>query len=249
MQRAASDDLLWLCFDLGRGTEFDEHVHDVHQLSWTPTGVLRARIGHSRWSLPRTTALWIPAGTRHAVAATRQCSMVSAYIRPPRCPIEWPAPLALEVSAFVGELMTHLTDPRITGDRRARVEQVLFDNLRPAESAPGRIEVPRDPAARRVAEALLDDPADRRTLADWSRVVPASRATLARRFAQETGLTFAAWRTAVRVDAAMDHLADRRTVAAIARRVGYRDTSSFISAFKRATGQTPATLRHGSGPG
>jgi AraC-like DNA-binding protein len=68
--------------------------------------------------------------------------------------------------------------------------------------------------------------------------------TLSRLFLSETGLSFARWRGQVRILAAVQLLADGVTARAVARAVGYRKTSAFISAFRRATGQTPGTYIH-----
>jgi AraC-like DNA-binding protein len=65
--------------------------------------------------------------------------------------------------------------------------------------------------------------------------------TLSRLFAAETGLSFAQWRTRIRIRAAIEHLAEGASVNATARAVGYRKPDAFIAAFRRATGQTPGT--------
>jgi AraC-like DNA-binding protein len=97
---------------------------------------------------------------------------------------------------------------------------------------------------RAIAEQLLADPADPRELTDWADHVHASVRTLTRLFPAETGLSFAAWRTQVRIRAAIQLLADGTAVNATARAVGYTRPSAFISAFRRITGQTPGTYIH-----
>jgi len=66
---------------------------------------------------------------------------------------------------------------------------------------------PTDGRASKVAAALIDNPADPRNLDQWGRRVGASGRTLARAFANETGISFARWRTSVRLRAALPHLA------------------------------------------
>ncbi|KQY37527.1 MULTISPECIES: helix-turn-helix transcriptional regulator [Nocardia] len=90
-----------------------------------------------------------------------------------------------------------------------------------------------------VAEALLDNPADDRTLADWGPHAAASSRTLARAFRAETGMTFAQWRTQIRLAASLTPLADGVPVTRIAARVGYRSASAYVAAFRRAVGTSP----------
>jgi len=100
--------------------------------------------------------------------------------------------------------------------------------------------MPRDDRARRVADGVLTDVADDRTLAAWGATVGASARTLARIFVAETGVGFARWRTAARVAAALPRLAEGRAVAVVAHEVGYANPSAFVAAFRREVGVTPA---------
>ena len=102
-----------------------------------------------------------------------------------------------------GQPVARRTDPpprdRTRSDRAAAPRRGCA--LRPARarsasprSTSGR---PSDERARDVAEALLADPADPRTLHDWGHAVGASSRTLARAFLSDTGLSFGRWRTLV----------------------------------------------------
>ena len=53
-------------------------------------------------------------------------------------------------------------------------------------------------------------------------------------------MTFGRWRQHLRLLAALERLAIGDSVTAAAFEVDYLDVSSFISAFKSATGETPA---------
>ena len=104
------------------------------------------------------------------------------------------------------------------------------------------VRLPETATARRVAEALRADPADRRTLREWGREVGASERTLARAFAAEAGMPFGRWRTLLRLQAALSMLAADVPVSRVAGRVGYDTPSAFVAAFRRETGQTPGAL-------
>ena len=117
---------------------------------------------------------------------------------------------------------------------------MLVDLLEPVTMTNIDVRMPNDERAIAVAQVLLDNPADGRTLAAWGRDVGASERTLARAFLSDTGLSFGQWRGLLRIRAATMALATGEPVARVARQVGYESTSAFVAAFRRATGSTPA---------
>jgi AraC-like DNA-binding protein len=227
-------------FPMPVGTRFEWHAHREHQLAWSPEGVLvvLTESGNSH-VLPPSRALWIPAGTTHETRAAGAAVLRSVYLEPHRCPIEWDAPTPVAVSPLLGELIHHLDDRGLRAKERARAEALLFDLLLPRRIATIDVRPPSDPRARDVADALLADPADARTLYEWGRAVGASSRTLARAFLADTGLPFGRWRTLVRLQASLPYLAKQMPVSTVARRVGYRTTSAYVAAFRAHTGVTP----------
>jgi AraC-like DNA-binding protein len=221
-------------------TVFDWHVHDDHQLAWASSGVLTVRSGHEAWVLPPTRALWIPAGVRHETLSDAAATMRSAYLRPQSCAIEWTTCTPVDVSPLVAELLSRLGNDDLEPSARSRAELLLVDLLKPVATFSFDVRMPSDDRALRVAESLIENPADDRTLAEWGVDVGASSRTLARAFAAETRLPFARWRALVRLQRAMEVLGSNESVAEVARQVGYESTSSFIAAFRRETGITPA---------
>lgn len=222
-----------------RGTRFDWHSHDEHQLAWSPEGVLVVLTQDASFVLPPSRALWIPARMLHETRASGAAVLRSLYLRTRGCPIDWPAPTPVAVSPLLGELIHHLDDDALAGEERLRAEAVLFDLLAPLRSATIDVRLPDDPRARDVADALLVDPADGRTLQQWGRAVGASSRTLARAFLADTGLSFGRWRTLIRLQASLPHLAEQTPVSAVADLVGYRTTSAYVAAFRAQTGVTP----------
>jgi AraC-like DNA-binding protein len=204
------------------GTRFDWHTHEDHQLAWATSGVLSVRTAEATWVLPTTRALWIPAGLPHETASDGgRATMRSLYIRPGLFPVSWaetdrPTPVA--------------------------ASPLLADLLTPVAVTTVGVRLPDAVTARRVAEALRANPADRRTLREWGREVGASERTLARAFAAEAGVPFGRWRTLLRLQAALSMLAAGEPVSRVAGRVGYDTPSAFVAAFRRETGQTPGAL-------
>lgn len=226
-------------FAMDGGQWFPRHRHEHHQLAWAGRGVLAVRAAGSTWVLPPSMALWVPAGTEHSTGAAGPALFRSLYYLPERCPVGWTAPTVVGVSPLLRELISYLADDALAAAARERAEAVVLDQLRPVSVATVQAPMPRDPRARRVAEALRADPADGRTLAEWGARVGASGRTLARAFVADTGMPYGQWRTRVRLQAAMPLLAGGATVAAVAARVGYASPSAFVAAFRRAVGVPP----------
>lgn len=226
-------------FPMPVGTRFEWHHHHEHQLAWSPEGVLVVRTRAGSYVLPPTRALWIPARTPHETQASGAAVLRTVYVRARDCPIAWGSPTPVEASPLLQELISHLEDDSLTAGRRLRAEAVLFDLFAPLAVATIDIRLPSDERAYRVAEALLADPGDGRTLDAWGRHVGASSRTLARAFLSETGLSFGRWRTLARLQAALLQLAEGRPVGLVATRVGYRTASAFVAAFRAHTGATP----------
>nr|WP_207943683.1 AraC family transcriptional regulator [Actinomadura sp. KC345] len=194
--------------------------------------------GERTWVLPRARALWIPAGVDHDVLAGGSTSLVSLYLAPDMCPIEFSEPTVIDTSGLLGQLIEHIATG-LPPDARARAEAVMFDLVSPLPATTVHVPLPTDDRARRVADLLTCDPADQRTLTQWGRVVGASGRTLARAFKHDTGMTFPMWRTHLRIAAALSQLAAGAPVHRVASRVGYSTPSAFVAAFHRTVGVTP----------
>jgi AraC-like DNA-binding protein/quercetin dioxygenase-like cupin family protein len=227
-------------FPMPPGVVFTWHTHDDHQLAWAASGVLTVRTQAADWVLPPTRALWIPAGLKHETLAAGTATMRSLYLRPDRSPASWPGPVPVVVTPLLAELIGYLDSDSLDAGQRARAEALLGDLLRPVPMTAIDVRMPDDQRAADVAAALLADPGDARTLADWGGHVGASARTLARAFLAGTGMQFGQWRRLVRLQAALPQLAAGRAVGTVARHVGYETPSAFVAAFRKETGMTPA---------
>jgi AraC-like DNA-binding protein/quercetin dioxygenase-like cupin family protein len=226
-------------FPMQSGKRFAWHAHDRHQLAWAADGVLTVVAEMHTWVLPPTRALWIPAGVVHETIAAEKATMRTLYLKPELCPIRWSAPQPVAVTRLLADLIVHLSDAPLAVAERERAEAVLLDLLQPVATTTIELTMPTDDRALDVAWALLADPADGRSLDAWGRQVGASGRTLTRAFLTGTGIPFNRWRTAVRLRAALPHLASGEPIGVVADRVGYRTPSAFVAAFRRETGLTP----------
>ncbi|SDU73518.1 AraC family transcriptional regulator [Jiangella alkaliphila] len=241
----------WLTrFDLPRQTGFTTHEHAEHQLSWVAHGQLVVEAGGS-WLLPPSQAVWIPAGTPHALRATRPTQLYCLYLWPADCPITWTTTTVVAADPMLRQVMLYLARPDLPDAAAQRARALLADLLRPGLVHPGLLHSGAGPAAdvpmpaagraRELAQALVRSPGDPRSLHEWAAALHVSEKTLRRAFVAETGMTFTDWRTQVRLRAALPLLADRLPVAAVAGRVGYRSVNGFINAFRRHFGRTPGS--------
>ncbi|MGW6458676.1 AraC family transcriptional regulator [Streptomyces sp. NPDC055078] len=230
---------------LASGEWIPAHSHPQHQLAWTRRGVLGIAVDDTYWVLPPTRALWLPAGVVHRTGATRDAVLCSLYLEPDRCRLDWTEPTPVGVDGLLARLIGHLSRKDLADDARLRAEAVVLDLLHPLPSLPIDVPRPAEARVRAVADALLADPADPRSLDAHARAVGVSRRTLTRLFVSDTGMSFDRWRTHVRLRAALSLLADGEPVSRVAHTVGYATPSAFLAAFRRTVGTSPRRYLHG----
>lgn len=122
-------------------------------------------------------------------------------------------------------------------------QPLLIEDLRRSTPVRCGVRMPSDPRAVRVAQAILDDPADPRSLNSFADQAGASRRTLLRLFVAETGMSFRQFRRHARICCALTRLAAGEAIQDVALAVGYESTAAFIAAFKALTGKTPGSMR------
>ncbi|MFE0674822.1 AraC family transcriptional regulator [Streptomyces sp. NPDC058867] len=228
-------------------TEWSAHTHRRHELVWVRGGTLTSRVGNRIFTVSEGNGLWMPAGTLHAGRATAGARFYGAFIAPDRTPVAFEEPTAIAMTPLLESLLTHLSGTDLDPGARGRAESVVFDVLRPSERQ-FALRVPGDARIDVIAEVLLDDPADPRSLEEWARELDVSDRTLTRAFRQSTGLSFAQWRQALRVHRALMLLAEGFDVTTVSAVLGYTRPSTFIAAFRRVMGTTPGAFHAPADP-
>lgn len=163
-----------------------------------PHNELHPRKTPCYWVLPPTWALWLPAGVVHRTGATREAVLCSLYLDPAACSPDWSEPTAVGVGALLAQLITYLARQDLAEDARQRAEALVPDLLHPVPTLPIDVPHPVDERVRAVADTLLADPADPRSLEAHAHDIGVSRRTLTRLFVRDTGMSFDRWRTHMR---------------------------------------------------
>lgn len=116
---------------------------------------------------------------------------------------------------------------------------------RPGGEPPAWWTAQRDPVVGHALRLLHAEPAAPWTVGSLAGRIGVSRSTLAKRFADLVGEPPLTYLTRRRMALAADLLAERedRTIAEVARTVGYSDAFGFSAAFKRVRGANPSDHR------
>jgi AraC-like DNA-binding protein/quercetin dioxygenase-like cupin family protein len=234
--------LVAFAHDMADGEVVPWHQHDYGQLFYGGSGLMRVESTAGLWVVPPARGVWIPAGIDHQITAVGEVALRAVYLAaavgdrlPASCCVHGFSPLLRELMAVAVQLPP---DYPLDGPE-ARLVDVLIDQLQTEPEEHLHLPMPHDRRLRAVTEALIADPADPRTLADFAGAAGASARTLARRFLAETGLTFGAWRQQLRLHEALARLSQGEPVTTVAFEIGYESPSAFIAMFRKTLGATP----------
>jgi len=213
------------------------HSSEEAQLIYPSSGVMRLRTRAGTWIVPPLRACWLPAFEQHQVECRGVLEMHSVYCRDAILSRLPHTSGIVEVPALLREIILALEASPSAGRRNL---EAVFVDLILLKDVP-RLFTPSfsSPHLVRIQTALAEDPADGRSLSDWSRELNTSTRTLARLFRKEAGIGFSDFRVQMRLHAALDRLAQGASVTSAACDAGFSSASSFIAMFRRATGVTP----------
>lgn len=218
------------------------HHHPRGQVLYAVSGAMRVSFGAAAWIVSPRAGVWVPCGAPHQVEAVAGVAYRSVYVSPEvaRALPAYGTPITID--ALTREIILEATTFGAhyhPGSAESRLIDVLQDRLWrvPAEMLP--IPLPRDTRVRRICDALLEQPADDRSLETWGQLVGANARTLTRLFLRETGMTFSDWVRRMRLSLALDRLMQGETVTTVALDLGYASPSAFCAMFRRMLGTSP----------
>jgi AraC-like DNA-binding protein len=217
------------------------HRHARGQMIGCSRGVVSVLTDGSAWVVPAGYAIWLPPYQVHGGSFGPGAGW-SVYIAPRACQSLPLQARTVAVPPLLREAILRATlwDNNEVTPRRQPICDLIVDEIASLAAEDLGLPMPRDPRLQRIARALLEQPADNRTVEEWANWAGTTSRTLSRRFPQETGLSLTEWRHRVRLMRALERLAEGDAVTTIAFDLGYSSVSGFIALFRRAFGVTPA---------
>jgi AraC-like DNA-binding protein len=225
-----------------------EHSHPRGQLVALTQGLLIVETENERWLFPSRRCAWTPPNCKHAARSVGGAAGAMVDMSPEMCRGLPKTPCMFNTS----ELLFAIVHRMVGWDLRQPLDvakkhliATLRDEIRQPDQQPLRLTIPREERLARVADALLDDVGDERTLDDWAHFAGMARRTFMRAFSAQAGMSFGRWRQQARLFAALEMLAQRKSVTEVAIAVGYDSVSAFIEMFRTMLGTTPQTYFRG----
>ena len=247
LRRLADSDIPVLAFAFRRRGAEDwapEHSHARGQLFALTRGLLVVEAERERWMFSSQRCAWIPPDCRHTARSVGGAAGLMLYLSqktrrglPGKPCLFSSSELLFAVSNRI--LLWSARQP--LRPERKRLIAVLRDEIRQPEQQPLRLPIPKEETLARVAHALLDDVADERTIKGWAECAGMARRTFMRAFSAQVGMPFGRWRQQARLFAALEMLAQNKSVTEVAIAVGYDSVSAFIGMFRTMLGSTPHT--------
>ena len=219
-----------------------EHSHPRGQLLALTQGLLIVEAANERWMFPSQGCAWIPPNCRHSARSVGGAAGSMVHLSPQMCGGLPKTPCMFNSSELLFAVVHRilgwdLRQPLTPAQKR--VIAMLRDEIQQPDQQPLRLTLPTDERLARVADALLDDVADGRTLDDWAHIAGMARRTFMRAFSAQVGMSFGRWRQQARLFAALEMLAQQKSVTEVAIAVGYNSVSAFIEMFRTMLGTTP----------
>ena len=221
-----------------------EHSHHRGQLVALTQGLLIVEAGSERWMFPSPRCAWIAPNCKHAARSVGGAAGSMVDLSPEMCRGLPTTPCMFNSS----ELLFAIVHRMVGWDLRQPLNPAkkhlitaLRDEIRQADQQPLRLTIPREERLARVADALLENVGDDRTLDAWAHVAGMARRKFMRAFSAQAGMSFGRRRQQVRLFAALEMLAQRKSVTEVAIAVGYDSVSAFIEMFRTMLGTTPQT--------
>jgi AraC-like DNA-binding protein len=226
--------------------ELAEHRHRRGQFLYAASGVIAVSTPEGSWVTPPERAVWIPAGTPHAVRMVGAVQTRSVLIEPAAYEASPGTCRVVGVSALLRQLLVaaaEIPTEYDEGGRDGLVMALLVAEIRSAPLIPIAVPFPRHPALATLCHAFLERPSATASIDAWALALAVNRRSFTRLFRRETGMSFAEWRQQACVSVALPRLAAGESVTSIALDLGYDGPANFSTMFKRMLGVPPSRYR------
>ena len=222
------------------------HLHTWHQVIFPIKGLLQTQSENCQYLVPHTSALFIPANLPHESIALSNTTFLGVYINPALSAEYEDRIRTISLTPFVSELLKQIRKECLSHNRQAHLAKllaVLHDQITESEIFSFQLLLPKDKRLTQIFEHLTKSPSTDWSLKTWGEKVGASERTLSRLFAKEFRTSFSLWRQHLRLILSLTLLDEKMPIQLIADKVGYKNDSSYIKAFKAYFEQTPQQFK------
>jgi AraC-like DNA-binding protein/quercetin dioxygenase-like cupin family protein len=224
------------------GFEVEAHWHVYAQFLFAVEGTMAVRTPRKAWTVPTSRALWIPPRTVHAIEMKGPVEVRTMFVAATATGTMPTDCVVLEVTPLLRELLVRATTlpdaPTLSQDDELLMKLLMVECQRLRHCALS-LPLPQEPALLALCEQLLADLSSMQASKATAQTMNISARTLYRRFLQETGLSFTAWKQQARLLEAVHRLSHGVSVTTVALDLGYESPSAFSTMFKRALGLAP----------
>lgn len=218
------------------------HAHRRAQLIHVSRGTLTVATQNHQWTIPPQRGVWIAPSAEHRITSATPFTLTTCYVEPEHFGERQQGIVAVDA-------LTHAMLPEVaalgpdwkTAEAR-RLVGVLFDRLDALPNPRTGLPISSDESLARLIKLLLNDPSVQDPLSVLAPRAGLSERTAARHFLSELGMSFGAWRRQLRLQTALARLGAGNSVTETAFDVGYKDVSSFITAFRSEYGTSPGKM-------
>lgn len=224
------------------------HRHAAGQFVLVKHGHLAGGTQSSQWLLQSGMAVWIPPWQTHWGQARNDVEIAALYLSGAQSRDMPTQVTPMRATALMQALVDRLLDtarPPPSPRLRRNMIELLREEIATAAPDGWVLPLPSDRRLQIIANALLNDPSDRRTLSSWASEVGATERTLARLFKRETGMNFRNWCHTLRLREAIQGLSMGMNNAALSGRLGFSSANCFVHWFVNMTGASPKSHRPG----
>ncbi|WP_018151104.1 AraC family transcriptional regulator [Leeia oryzae] len=227
-----------------QGHQLSLHQHLRHQLLFAAHGMMKVITADGSWIVPPHRAVWIPAGTQHAVSMLTAVTTCSLYIRPDAQPLMPARCTVIDVSQLLHQLL--IEAPRLRQDythhiRETHLMGLLLAELPRMPHADLNLPLPANyPAMSELCLQFIQQPDIHQPMSVWYTRLNLSRRTFCRHFRQHTGIGFQQWIQQACVLSALPRLINGEAITRIALDLGFEHPGAFTTMFRRLTGYAPS---------
>ncbi len=235
------------------------HAHADLEWGYLCSGAMRYRMAGVEYVVPLRRMFIFWAGMPHRSMRPSSDATAIVGVVPWRRVLQWGFDAKLRQRLLTGSMVAGRSDLR--GDDEYMLRTWISDltSAVPARSAQVGLELQArigrlllddghevlsliaSPAARRMAQAFLEDPS--RTVEQAAQAAGTNAKYACSAFQIHLGLPPRRWSEVYRVALAQNQLADGRSIGACWRMAGFRSARTFHAAFQAVTGKTPAKWR------